>query len=92
MNGLDPRQVAKAFGAVLRTARVSAGIPQEVLAERADCDRTYPSLLERGLRQPTIGKVIDMAGALHLEPSVLLNLTIARLRERGVMGHVERSQ
>jgi transcriptional regulator with XRE-family HTH domain len=85
MSALDPRQVAKAFGAILRAARVAAGISQEVLAERADCDRTYPSLLERGLRQPTIGKVIDIAGALHLEPTVLLNLTIARLRERGVI-------
>jgi len=86
MSALDPHQVAKAFGAVLRTARVAAGISQEVLAERADCDRTYPSLLERGLRQPTIGKVIDIAGALNLEPTVLLNLTITRLRERGVIG------
>jgi transcriptional regulator with XRE-family HTH domain len=85
MSALDPRQVAQAFGAALRTARLAAGISQEVLAERADCDRTYPSLLERGLRQPTIGKVIDIAGALHLEPTVLLNSTIARLRERGVI-------
>jgi len=83
MSALDPRRVAKAFGAILRAARLAAGISQEVLAERADCDRTYPSLLERGLRQPTMGKVIDIAGALHLEPAVLLNLTIARLRERG---------
>ena len=81
MNALDPRQVAEAFGAVLRTVRIDAGITQEVLAERADCDRTYPSLLERGLRQPTIGVVIDMAAALHLEPAMLVNMTIARLRE-----------
>jgi hypothetical protein len=62
-----------------------AGVSQAVLAELADCDRTDPSLLGRGLRQPTIGKVIDFAGALHLEPAVLVNLTIARLRERGVV-------
>src|SRR6267154_2716736 len=55
MTALDPRQVARAFGAILRAARVAAGLSQEVLAERADCDRTYPSLLERLLRQPTIG-------------------------------------
>jgi transcriptional regulator with XRE-family HTH domain len=80
MTALDPRQVARAFGAILRAARVAAGLSQEVLAERADCDRTYPSLLERGLRQPTIGKVIDIAGALHMEPTALVTLTIARLR------------
>jgi hypothetical protein len=86
VSALGPRQVAKAFGAILRAARVTAGISQEVPAERADCDRTYPSLLERALRQPTIGKVIDIAGALHLEPAALVNMTIARLRERGVIG------
>jgi transcriptional regulator with XRE-family HTH domain len=86
MSALDPRQAAKTFGAILRAARLAAGISQEVLAERAGCDRTYASVLERGLRQPTIGKVIDIAGALHLEPAVLINLTIERLRERGVIG------
>ena len=83
MSALDTRQVAKEFGAILRAARLAAGISQEVLAERADCDRTYPSLLERGLRQPTIGKVIEIAEALRIEPATLLNMTIARLRERG---------
>jgi transcriptional regulator with XRE-family HTH domain len=83
MSALYPHQVAKAFGAVLRAARVAAGISQEVLAERADCDRTYPSLLERGLRQPTIGKVIEIAGALHLDPAALVNMTVARLRGGG---------
>jgi len=86
MSGLEPRQVAKAFGTVLRAARETAGISQELLAERADCDRTYPSLLERGLRQPTIGKVIDIAGALRVEAASLVNMTIVRLRERGVEG------
>jgi transcriptional regulator with XRE-family HTH domain len=86
MSALDPRQVAKAFGSIVRAVRIDAGITQEVLAERADCDRTYPSLLERGLRHPTIGVVIDIAGALHLEPAALVNMTIARLRERRLMG------
>lgn len=85
MTALDPRQVARAFGKILRAARVAAGISQEVLAGRADCDRTYPSLLERGLRQPTIGKVIDIACALHLDPAALVNMTIARLRTEGVL-------
>jgi hypothetical protein len=49
MSALYPRQVAKAFGAVLRAAGVAAGISQQVLAERADCDRTYPSLLHLSL-------------------------------------------
>jgi transcriptional regulator with XRE-family HTH domain len=85
MSALDPHQVARAFGAILRAVRIDAGITQEVLAERADCDRTYPSLLERGLRQPTIGTVIDIAGALHVEPAALFTMTVSRLRACGVI-------
>jgi transcriptional regulator with XRE-family HTH domain len=38
-------QVAKAFGSILRAARIGAGVTQEQLAELANMDRTYPSLL-----------------------------------------------
>ncbi len=86
MSALDPRQVARAFGVTLKAVRADAGISQEVLAERADCDRTYPSLLERGLRQPTISVLIDIASALGVEPASLVNMTIARLPEQDRTG------
>jgi len=74
-------EVARAFGVAVRTVRIAAGVSQELLAERADCDRTYPSLLERGLRQPTLGKMIDIARALRVEPVVLLSITLAKLHK-----------
>lgn len=80
MTALDSRKVAKAFGTVLRRARFAAGISQEVLAERADCDRTYPSLLERGLRTPTLTMLIDIGDALEMEPMKLVSETIESLR------------
>jgi transcriptional regulator with XRE-family HTH domain len=80
MSALFQRRVARAFGAILRIARSDAGISQEMLAERADIDRTYPSLLERGLRQPTLGRVIEIAQALGVEPVTLVTMTVARLR------------
>jgi transcriptional regulator with XRE-family HTH domain len=46
--------VVKVFGKVLSELRKNAGLSQEKLAELAGLDRTYISLLERGLRQPTI--------------------------------------
>jgi transcriptional regulator with XRE-family HTH domain len=61
----DHRHVAVAFAAVLKLARAGAGLSQERLAEAADIDRTYPSLLERGLRQPTLAVVIAVAFALN---------------------------
>ncbi len=63
-----------------RAARTDAGISQEVLAERADIDRTYPSLMERGLRQPTLGMVVTIADALRIEPGKLVTTTVTRLR------------
>jgi transcriptional regulator with XRE-family HTH domain len=81
MNALDRDRVAKAFGAILRAARLAAGVTQEVLAERADCDRTFPSLLERGLRTPTLTVLIEIAHALGIEPAELVSETLKRLRE-----------
>jgi len=81
VSAFEPWRVARAFGLVLRAARTDAGITQEELAESAGIDRTYPSLLDRGLRQPTIGRVIAVADALRIEPATLITLTVTRLRE-----------
>ena len=80
MSGHHSRHIARAFGAVLKRARTGAGLSQETLAERAELDRTTPSLYERGLRQPTIATVISLARALHLDPPVLVQRLFAQLR------------
>jgi transcriptional regulator with XRE-family HTH domain len=82
-NPVDRRRVARAFGDVLRTVRKQRGLSQEALCEGADLDRTYPSLLERGLRTPTLTVVLDIAQALGVAPTRLVSDTIARLQEEG---------
>jgi transcriptional regulator with XRE-family HTH domain len=79
--GFDRRQVAHAFGAVLRSVRTRQGLTQEALCESADMDRTYPSLLERGLRTPSLAMVIQIARALGVEPAQLVIETLTRLRD-----------
>jgi transcriptional regulator with XRE-family HTH domain len=69
------------FGAVLKNARARCGLSQEALCEGANMDRTYPSLLERGLRTPTLPVVIEIAQALGVEPAQLVIETLERLRE-----------
>jgi len=64
--------VRQAFGRVLRESRQERRLSQEVLAELADLDRTTPSLLERGLRQPTLGVVILLGRALEVDPRELV--------------------
>jgi transcriptional regulator with XRE-family HTH domain len=64
--------VVSVFGKVLRKLRVGKKLSQEKLAELCDLDRTYISLLERGLRQPTITTLFKIADALDLPPSELV--------------------
>jgi len=71
-----------AFGRVLRGARLDAGYSQEELAERADMDRTYPSLLETGKRSPTITTIFFLASALGISAIELIWDTEQFLRLR----------
>lgn len=49
----------------LRRLRVGRGLSQENLAVDARIDRTYVSRLERGLENPTVGILEQLADALH---------------------------
>ncbi|WP_319229681.1 helix-turn-helix transcriptional regulator [Draconibacterium orientale] len=64
--------LSQVFGKVLRDLRIDAGLSQEKLAEIADLDRTYISLLERGLRQPSLSTVFALAQALKIKPHQLI--------------------
>jgi transcriptional regulator with XRE-family HTH domain len=74
--------VAWSFGKVLRELRSEAGISQEILAERADMDRTYPSLLECGFRTPSLYVLLKLADALKVDAVRMLELTEDRMRKR----------
>ena len=61
-----------AFGRVLRELRRQKGLSQEQLASLGDFDRTYPSLLERGLRTPTLTVVFRLAEVLGVSAATLV--------------------
>ncbi|HEY4214476.1 MAG TPA: helix-turn-helix transcriptional regulator [Steroidobacteraceae bacterium] len=71
--------IAEAFGKTLREVPRECGISQERLADIGGFDRTYPSLLERGLRQPTLTVLMDLADALGVSAERLVIDTQARL-------------
>jgi transcriptional regulator with XRE-family HTH domain len=54
----------KAFGQALREIRQSKKISQERLALEGGFDRTYISLIERGINSPTIRKLVGIAAVL----------------------------
>jgi transcriptional regulator with XRE-family HTH domain len=59
------------FATNLRQARVKAGISQEALGDLCDLHRTEISLLERAGREPRLGTIVKLAGALGTTPGEL---------------------
>ena len=74
------RRVGKAFGIALREARITKGITQEELADRADYSTVSISFFENGHRQPTISALISLEDALGLDPGELVRQTKVHLR------------
>jgi transcriptional regulator with XRE-family HTH domain len=64
--------VARAFGRALQAIRQSRRISQEVLAHRSGYHRTYISLLERGLRTPTLETVLKLATVLEISATEMV--------------------
>ncbi len=66
-------QVQVAFGKALREARLNEGLSQERLALDSNVDRTFISMLERGIRQPSLGTLFALAKTLGVRPSRLIS-------------------
>ncbi|WP_405229562.1 helix-turn-helix domain-containing protein [Lentisalinibacter sediminis] len=62
----------EAFGSALRQSRHAKNLSQEALANATGLDRTFISLLERGLRQPTLATLFSLAECLDEKPSELV--------------------
>lgn len=67
--GLGPE---KAIGQAIREIRIECEMSQEQLAFECGFDRTYISLLERGIRSPTVRSLVQLAAVLKVRPSEIL--------------------
>jgi transcriptional regulator with XRE-family HTH domain len=70
------------FGIVLHDLRTESKLSQEKLAELAGYDRTYISLMERGLRQPTITTIFDLSKALNISASTMIKAVEESLKDK----------
>lgn len=61
------------FGQVLRKFRTSCKLSQEKLSQECGLDRSYISLLERGLRQPSLTTILLLAKALNITASNMVH-------------------
>ena len=64
--------ISKLFGSAVRTRRTAAGISQEKLAERSGLHPTYISMVERGVRKPTLDVASRIAKALKVSLPLLI--------------------
>lgn len=64
--------LVRLVGMNVRRLRSAASLSQEELAFRANMKRSYVSDLERGTRNPSVRAVERLAGALQVDPYVLL--------------------
>lgn len=64
--------IGQAFGNVLRTLRKERKVTQVLLAEYTELEPNYISMLERGLRQPTLTTIFKIGTALKIAPSEIV--------------------
>lgn len=65
-------EIARQLGGEIRRYRRKAGLSQAKLAERIDTSVEYVSMLERALRLPSVGTLVDIARALGTSVDGLL--------------------
>jgi transcriptional regulator with XRE-family HTH domain len=83
MAGARDEVLIQSFAAVLRQARLGAGLSQEELAFRADVNRTFIGLLEAGKRQPTLCVLFALARAVNATPDSLIASVQSHAADRG---------
>lgn len=76
------RAIALAFGAAMKDMRRELGLSQEKLAQRAKFDRTFPSLMERGLRCATLDTFMSVAESCEVPPARLFARFLEKLAVR----------
>ena len=65
-----------AFPAALQALRKSRGLSQEDFSNVSS--RTYLSSLERGLKSPTLSKIVELCEVMEVHPLTLLSLAYGR--------------
>jgi transcriptional regulator with XRE-family HTH domain len=69
----DEQDLKRILGRALARQRSCAKISQEKLAEVAGLERGYISLIERGLRMPTVETIFRLCRGLDVSPSELMS-------------------
>ena len=90
---LDPeKRLASRLGKAVRRLRQARGWSQAELAERADISTDYVGLLERGLRLPALGMLVQLSEIFGVSADEILGRNMAPdawvLEANGLVGQV----
>jgi transcriptional regulator with XRE-family HTH domain len=66
-------RIEKIFGQILRKHRTINKLSQEKLSQECGLDRSYISLLERGLRQPTLTTILLLSKTLNTTAAAFIH-------------------
>jgi transcriptional regulator with XRE-family HTH domain len=66
------KSIEQTVGQILRQLRQERGLSQEELALESGYHRTYISQLERGQKNPSLRTIFQLAKALEVEPSEII--------------------
>ncbi len=73
----------EAVGAELKACRRRKQISQEQLGFDAGVHRTYVSLIERGVKSPTLGVLFGLCRALDVPPAKFVKSVQLRMEKTG---------
>ena len=77
---MQPNRTTRLFGLVVRKRRERQNLSQEKLAYRAKLNPGYISRLERGLREPKLGTIVQIAEGLDTSLPTLMSDLERRLK------------
>ncbi|AQT59620.1 transcriptional regulator [Cellvibrio mixtus] len=83
--------IAVYFGRVVKQLREEARYSQEVLADKANLNRTYLGEVERGVAVPSLATINKIATALNLSTSQLIALSENHQQLTGSAGKIPAS-
>jgi len=69
----SPSSISLKIAEKVKNQRKKLGISQEVLAEKANIDRTYASQIERAIANPSLTVLCSLANALEMKLSDLVD-------------------
>jgi transcriptional regulator with XRE-family HTH domain len=87
-----PEKLEQLFGRIIRRRRETAGLTQEDLGHDAGISRNYVGMLERGERTPTIHVLRQLAFALKVTMTALIQELEASLGAPGKPARTRRKE